>query len=171
MQQQRIQPHLQPTCHSFIELSPMTFDVTTLSRGDVIFAIPPPINDAAVPITKTKGGKIGKHPIIVFAVDAPAKTVQGAMVQSFNNATTLDESGLKPEQYFWFLPVTPAVKESIHNPVSARPGTAGKHEWINLKDVLTITEDKVKKQLDGKISPTALTEIENAIKKAHAHVK
>jgi hypothetical protein len=118
-------------------------DTLTYSRGQVVFAIPPETNDDGVPVTKTKGGKIGKHPIIVISADATAQTITGVMVQSFNGAADLTDTGLDATLYKWFLPVSPAEKESIHDPIPTRPGSAGKPEWVNLKDVLTIEEDKI----------------------------
>lgn len=116
---------------------------TTYSRSQIVFATPPETNDAAVPVTKTKSGKIGKHPIIILTVDATANTITGVMMQSFNSAADITVSGLDASLYKWFLPVSPANKESIHDPIPAPPGGSGKPQWVNLKDILTISEDKI----------------------------
>jgi hypothetical protein len=115
----------------------------TYSRGQVVWAIPPETNDDAVPVTKTKSGKIGKHPIIILSADATAQTITGVMLQSFNGAADLTVTGLDATLYKWFLPVSPATKESIHDPIPAQPGSSGNPQWVNLKDVLTIAEDKI----------------------------
>lgn len=116
--------------------------VASLTPGDIVFAVPPKINDSGIPITKTTGGKVGKHPVVVFSVDEVAKTITGVLQTTFNNASALDESPLDSSLYKWFLPVKPAEKESIHDPVDW-PGGSGKPAWINLKDVLTIEESKI----------------------------
>jgi len=137
----------------------------TYSRGEVVFAIPPETNDDAIPVTKTKSGKIGKHPIIILSVDATAQTITGVMVQSFDSAPDIASTGLDATLYKWFLPVDPATKESIHEPIPTRPGSAGKAEWVNLKDILTIAEDKIKKVL-GDVPATTVTAVEAAIEEA-----
>ena len=116
---------------------------TPYSRGDVVFATPPDINDDKVPITKTKAGSIDKHPVIVLATDAAAHTIKGVIVQTFNGAANLAATPLKEDMYKWFLPVVPATKESIHDPIPTRPDSAKKAEWVNLKDVVTIAEGKI----------------------------
>lgn len=115
----------------------------TYSRGDVVFAIPPATNDDDIPITKTKTGGIGKHPVVILSADATAHTITGVIVQSFNGAADLTATGLDEDMYKWFLPVIPATKESIHDPIPTRPGSAGKPEWVNLKDIVTIAEGKI----------------------------
>ena len=116
---------------------------SSYSRGQVVFAVPPEINDDNIPITKTKTGKIGKHPVIILSADATAQTITGVIVQSFNGAANLAATGLNVDVYKWFLPVIPATKESIHDPIPTRPGSADKPEWVNLKDVVTIAEGKI----------------------------
>lgn len=115
----------------------------TYSRGQVVFAIPPETNDVTVPITKTKSGKIGKHPIVILSADASAQTITGVMLQSFNGAADLTVIGLDATLYKWFLPVSPADIESIHDPIHAQLGSMGKPQLVNLKDVLTIAEEKI----------------------------
>jgi len=138
---------------------------TTYSRSQVVFAIPPETNDDAVPVTKTKSGKIGKHPVIILSADDTAQTITGVMLQSFNGAADLAATGLDETLYKWFLPVKPAGKESIHDPIPTQPGSAGKPQWVNLKDVMTITYDKIKKVL-GDVPPETLTAIGAAISAA-----
>jgi hypothetical protein len=113
------------------------------ARGQVVFAIPPETNDDAVPVTKTKSGKIGKHPIIILSADDTAATITGVMLQSFNGVADLAATGLDVTLYKWFLPVSPAAKESIHDPIPAQPGSSGNAQWVNLKDVMTIADDKI----------------------------
>ncbi|KAF8497319.1 hypothetical protein JB92DRAFT_2987700 [Gautieria morchelliformis] len=138
----------------------------TYSRGEVVFAIPPETNDKDIPITKTKSGKIGKHPVILLSVNAATETVTGVMLQTFNGAADLDATHLDATLYKWFLPVDPAKKESIHDPIPARPGSLGKAEWVNLKDVVLIGEENIKKVL-GDVPASTLTDIEAAIVAAH----
>jgi len=118
-------------------------DITALSRGDVVSAVPPETNDSQMPITRTSKGRLPRHPIIVFSIDKVTKTVKGLMCQSFGNSTSITQTGLESGLYKWFLPVGPAQKESIHSPVPTRPGSAGKPEWVNLRDLLTIVEDRI----------------------------
>jgi hypothetical protein len=113
----------------------------TYSRGDVVFATPTEVNDNDVPITTTKDGKIGKHPIIVLSADA--KSITGVMLQTFNTGTSLPDTKLDAALYKWFLPVSPATKEAIHDPIPAQPGSSGKAQWVNLKDVMTILEKDI----------------------------
>ncbi|KAF8497314.1 hypothetical protein JB92DRAFT_2987614 [Gautieria morchelliformis] len=138
----------------------------TYSRGEVVFAIPPETNDKDIPVTKTKSGKIGKHPVILLSVNATAKTVTGVMLQTFNGAADLHATHLDATLYKWFLPVVPAKKESIHEPIPAQPGSSGKAQWVNLKDKVVIADDKIKKVL-GNVPNSTLTAIEAAIVAAH----
>ncbi|EDR13738.1 uncharacterized protein LACBIDRAFT_322882 [Laccaria bicolor S238N-H82] len=141
-------------------------DSITYSRGDVVFAIPPKNNNDGIPITKTRSGNIGGHPIIVLSADASAKTIKGVMVQMFDDCLNLTAvTGLDATLHKWFLPVTPATKESIHEPIPTRPGSAGKAEWVNLKDILPIPENKIRKVL-GNVPASTVTAIKAAIVEA-----
>lgn len=136
--------------------------------GEVVFATPPKLNDGNLPITKTTNGKPGGHAIIIVSVDAgvsvtgrshqyipsvkilttvPSFFLAGYMVTTFSKSTSLaNVTLLDATEYKWFLPVSPATKESIHEvaPTSvAGPGNTGAAQWVNLKDSLTIPHDKV----------------------------
>ena len=113
------------------------------SRGDVVYADPGKINDRGFPITKTTKGRIGKHPIIVLRVDVERDTITGVLVTSFNKSASLARSLLPADRYRWFLPVIPATKESIHEPIPTRQNSEGIAEWVNLMDEVTIPKDTI----------------------------
>ena len=56
------------------------------SHGQIVWAQPPKLNEDSLPVTKMKGSRITKHPIIVLSVKAgtPNDTLTGVMVTSFN---------------------------------------------------------------------------------------
>jgi hypothetical protein len=119
------------------------------SRGQIVWAQPPKLNEDGLPVTKTKGGRITKHPIVVLSVKAgtPDDTLTGVMVTSFNHATSIITAVEDVSLHKWFLPVSPAEKESIHDPI---PGTGLNSnpdepscQWVVLVDKLPLASSSV----------------------------
>lgn len=121
--------------------------------GYIVWAQPPKVNDGGVPITKTTGGKITKHPIIVLHADDKTNAIRGLLITSFNKSTSLAEVSknvhtFKEAEYKWFLPIKPApVEHKTHKPIDleVESGSSGNGEaqWVNMKDLLTVPDGDV----------------------------
>jgi hypothetical protein len=96
-----------------------------------------------------KGGRITKHPIILLSVEAGTSddTLTGVMVMSFIHATSIITAVEDVSLHKWFLPVSLAEKESIHDPIP-RTGLNSNPDgplcqWVVLVDKLPLALSSV----------------------------
>ena len=103
------------------------------------------VHDPGPPITMTKSDKgVRPHPFIVFETRPDERAIIGVVIRTFEGETSLTRvPRLNVNDYKWYLPVIPAPKESIHDPIPTRPGRQPKPEWVRLIQVM-ISEDDVR---------------------------
>ena len=105
------------------------------SRGDIVTTRSRrfDVHNPGPPITKTEGGRPGPHPFIVMATSPKEKSVTGIMLRTYGGATSLAEvSDIDVTLYKWFLPIIPAPKESIHDPIPHPPDLDKGAKWVVL---------------------------------------